>query len=401
MTDTSYAKSGHRQVRRRDWIVLPLLAVLTSVVLVGSVELAARWRFPVPHGTADSCFVMNDPVRGVYGKPGCTFNGKNEDSDPVLYQLDANGYRNPPGLATRSPQSFRILLAGSSMAFGLFVPEQETMAALLPDLLQTRTGRPVELYDEGILRAYKIHSYVRLQDPSHTTPDLVLWMLGPTDMRDAAMDGLPKLMDRSDPGLLPWMMHRLREHFADGNLQVALGHMLAETRTEFASRYYAYRSPTLYLRSYLAQVDYENGFLRTHLSPGWKANLEQIGSDLADVSRQAKAAHIPLAVFYVPNHAQAEMVAMGKWPKGYDPYQLNEVLRQMVTADGDTFLDILPGYRTVPVEEIQHDYYLVDGHPNAGGQALMARLTAQALLRNPPPGLLDNTGKPAPQKGAY
>ena len=47
----------------------------------------------------------------------------------------------------------------------------------------------------------------------------------------------------------------------------------------------------------------------------------------------------------------------------------------------------LQEYRNVPVAEIQQDYLPVDGHPNAGGQALIARLIAGQLTRGAVPEL--------------
>lgn len=246
--------------RSIDWIVLPAIALVTVMGIVGLAEVTAGLAFPQQRAILASCFVLNDPVHGVRGKSGCTFDEAGRESESVV-----------------NPKT-----------------------------------------------------------------NLVSW---------------------GDQSTLSKIKSRIQTYFANETFQQAISDFLGRTRTAFAFRYFVYRSPSLYLKSYLSQVDSEEGFLRRNLSPEWLGHMQEVQKYSADISRKAHAANIPLVAVYVPNHAQAEMIAIGKWPPGYDPYQLDARLRSMMTAQGDIYLDILPAYRNLPVADIQQDFLPVDGLP--------------------------------------
>jgi hypothetical protein len=68
---------------------------------------------------------------------------------------------------------------------------------------------------------------------------------------------------------------------------------------------------------------------------------------------------------------------MGQWPAGCDPYKLDDDLRSIVLSRGAIYIDIFPGFRTIPnAEEL---YLPVDGHPNAAGHAVISSLLADQL----------------------
>ena len=373
-------------ISRRDWLWLPGLALVTAVTILVSAEAATRMYFPEQRAVLASCFVLNDPVHGVRGKPGCRFVEKGREAGTVDYQFDDRGYRNPADWSAKN--AFRIVMTGSSIALAEHVAQQASAAAILPRLVEQQTGRPVALYDEGMGFGFAHNTDLRFEDALRVSPDLILWMITPYDISGATLVN-PKMdvVGWGRRSLMNKISSRLKNYFAEESVEQAASDFLGRTRMAFALRYFFYRSPSLYLKSYLSQVDSEQGFLRVDMSPAWMADMREVGRDAVEISRKARAAHIPLVIVYVPNHAQAEMVAMGEWPSGYDPYALDDKLRGMAQADGDTYLDILPEYRNVPVAEIQQDYLPVDGHPNAGGQALIARLIAGQLTRGAVPEL--------------
>ena len=128
---TEDAKQPNNAVRRRDWILLPTLAVLTAVTLLAGAEVCARIAFPEQKAILASCFVLNDPVHGVHGKPGCRFVENGRESGTVEYQLDDFGYRNPAGLLAHAGDAFRIVMTGSSIAMAEYVPQDQSAAAIM------------------------------------------------------------------------------------------------------------------------------------------------------------------------------------------------------------------------------------------------------------------------------
>jgi len=107
--------------------------------------------------------------------------------------------------------------------------------------------------------------------------------------------------------------------------------------------------------------------------------------DASEFQRQAKAAGVPIVAVLVPDRVQAAMVSMGKWPAGYDPYKLDEELRQMIVSKGGIYVDILPDFRAIPNPE-EH-YFPVDGHPDADAHAVLAKLLARELTGGAVPAL--------------
>ena len=381
---TEDAKQPNNAARRRDWILLPILAILTVAALLAGAEVSARIVFPEQKAVLASCFVLNDTVHGVRGKPDCHFVETWRESGTVSYQLDDQGYRNPAGLLAHAGNAFRIVMTGSSIAMAEHVPQDESAAAILPRLLEQHTGHPVVLYNEGMGFGFAENTDLRFQDVLDVAPNLILWVITPYDISGASLvNPDTNLVQWGNQSLLVKIRSRIQNFFANKSPQQAISDFLGRTRTAFALQFILYRSPSLYLKSYLDQVDSETGFLRQNLTPAWTVNLQETRRFSAEISHKAHAAGIPIVVTYIPNHAQAEMIAMGSWPKGYDPYRLNQIVQRMVVSQGDIFLNIAPQYRNIPIADLQKDYLPVDGHPNARGQALIARLTAQAMLENP------------------
>ena len=127
------------------------------------------------------------------------------------------------------------------------------------------------------------------------------------------------------------------------------------------------------------------GFLRAEPSPEWQARMQHFDAYFKDIEAQAKAARVPLVVVLVPNRAQAAMISMNEWPAGYDPYALDRKVSEIVTGRGAYYLDILPDFRNIPNPE--QDYYPIDGHPSADGNALITRLLARKFASGAVPEL--------------
>jgi hypothetical protein len=79
------------------------------------------------------------------------------------------------------------------------------------------------------------------------------------------------------------------------------------------------------------------------------------------------------------------MISMGKWPSGADPFRLDEDLRSIVSGRGGIYVDILPDFRDVPSAE--QYFYMVNGHPDEHGNALLAGMLARALTSGAVPAL--------------
>jgi hypothetical protein len=140
----------------------------------------------------------------------------------------------------------------------------------------------------------------------------------------------------------------------------------------------------------------EVGYERSETSAELQRRLDKFDNDDAKLEAEARDANVPLVAVMVPNHVQANMVSMGEWPAGYDPYRLDDELRAMVTGHGGIYIDIFPDIRSMP--SLQRGYFPIDGHPNAMGHAIISSLLAKELTSGVIPALKDASQKPTARR---
>jgi hypothetical protein len=382
---------------RRDWIILPILSLTTIILIAGSTEVLSWCLFPWSgvHSLEHDCIVRDDPSTGVRGVPNTTCWDKIAETAPIEYSLNNCGHRTGMKCGPKPPGTYRIVMVGSSFAMGMRVPEQQTIARLLPPELSTETRRKVELYNEGFAWGSPHTLDLRFNDVLSAKPDLILWILTPYDVRNPTLlflDGfgptkVRAAITRGSPRRITFIAYAwnsVRAGFAKKSFLDALREQWDQTRTSFMLRHYLYESEALYVNSYL-ENNGQSVFLKTHPDAAWLNRIKEFDGVAADIERRAATANVPLVAVLVPVRAQAAMISMGHWPPGYDPYKLNDDLRAIITSHGGTYVDILPGFRTVPNAG---KYFLpVDGHPTAQGHAIISLPLAKELTSGAVPAL--------------
>jgi len=390
--------SRKSKLPRRDWILLPLLSVLTILTLASSLQWIGRSLFRSDNPVGDC--IVSDPSTGRHGVPNRACWKKESESPSVEYSFDSCGHRAGMECGPKAPGVYRIVLTGSSYPFGWTVPRDETFAALLPLELSQRTGRKIELYNEGIIGDGGIPRNVgkRFNEVLAAQPDAILWVLDPWDIDKA---------DRSTPPLA-WQdigpAEMLRQALAGKSPLEAIPTLLGLIRDKWVIskagmliQHYLFLSQSEYVKLYLSRGT-QSGFLQAEPDSDWRRRLELFNSYAADFEGQANAAGVPVIVTLVPNRAQAAMISMGHWPPGYDPYKLGEEVRAIVAAHGGIYIDILPDFRTVPNPE--QYYYPIDNHPDASGHAMIADMLAKELTNGSVPALrAANPSRAALEKG--
>jgi len=387
MTQFSTSEAEPRQaakLSRRDWILLPLVGVFTICLIAGSVELIARHAFSESKKGLASCFVMNDPSTGVRGIPNSVCWDKGTETGWIETRFNSCGYRAGMECGPKPAGTYRIVMTGSSIALGERVQRQDSLAALLPQDLSQQTGRKIELYNEGMGFGFSHNTALRFKDVLAAQPDMVLWLLTPSDV-EGSQFVLPTmdLVKYNNQGLTTKAWIRIKNNFASKSFASAASSVFDRTRTALMLRYYLYQSQSQYVKFYLMGSADLTDFLKDQPSPGWPIRMQQLDKDASDMEARSKAAGVPFVAVYLPNRVQSAMISMGQWPQGFDPYKMDSDLRTIITSHGGTYLEILPDFRTIPNPE---RYYLpVDGHPNADGHALFARLIAKAMTSGPDP----------------
>ncbi len=376
---------------RRDWLVLPALSLLTIVLISTSLELAAR-RIFATQSELPSC-LASDPVRGIHpiANSSCYF--KPEEHPLVDYRFNSRSHYAGMEYGAKSPDLFRVVMTGSSYAMGYGVPRGASIAALLPKELSRRTGRRIELYNEGQLWQTPRVTALRFDEVLAAKPDLILWVVSFWDVRNASvlfagLDVLPDT-DVSTPvvqgGFKSKLLPKLRRFIENPQKERYLGHIFY--KSSFGIKHYLYESQSLYLKSYLLRGDGDgdSGYLRANPSETWKTGLAHFDGLAAQMAARAENAGIPFVIAFVPDRAAAALVSRGEWPAGIDPYKMDQEMRSAIVGRGGIYLDTLPEFRSIPNPE--HGFEPMDDHPNEYGSGMISDLLAKKLTDGAVPAL--------------
>ena len=272
---------------------------------------------------------------------------------------------------------------GSSYAMGLGVSRESSFAALLPVELSRQAGRNVELYNEGMYYATPRRAVLSFNEVLAANPDMILWEVTPWDLGHVSDLGTTDPRPLGAVGNRRSLRGKIRSQVAAAWRQVK--GQFGISQWTFLIQHFLYKSSRQYLRSYLVSGDDQSGFLKSELSANWQNRLRQFDTYATALAGQANAKDVPFVAVLVPNRAQAAMISMGEWPADYDPYKLDEELRNIITGHGGIYIDILPDFRDTRNPE-QH-YYPVDDHPDADGHAMIARMLAKELTDGTIPAL--------------
>jgi hypothetical protein len=386
----------------RDWILLPLLCLLTIALPVLCTRSIAGRKFRESPSTTLGCLVLKDPSTGVRAIPNTVCSQKILESDLAEYRFNSCGHRAGMECGPKPPGVYRIVMVGSSFNFGMWVSREKSFAALLPEQLSDQTGRRVDLYNESMQWGFPASTALRFHQVFAEQPDMILWVLTPTDIGNptAILPYTAPPLPAEPGGAFERNWNRVKLAFSTRSIPDAIAFIwnrsvgswwtnkietFRGSPSGILLQHILYANRNLYLKSYLMGSDSEGGFLRAIPSAEWQNNLRQFDLVVDGIERQAKDAGVPLVAVLVPNRAQAAMISMGEWPAGYDPYKLDDELRGIIQSHGGTYIDILPDFRSIPAPE-QH-YFPVDGHPDAGGHAMISSLLAKELTSGAVPAL--------------
>ncbi len=378
MTQPNGADDGcaEAKLRRRDWLLLPGLSLLTICLLAGSVELFGHKMFARISTVGENCLVVTDVSNGSRGIPNCVIWEKIPEGKPTEYRFNSSGYRNDVNFGPKSPGTYRIVIVGTSVAAGFRVPREQTIAALLPAELSRRTGRKVEVYNEALPWRTPRTISRNFDEALAGNADMILWIVSPLDI--ASPSWLVGKYEARSVNPQDGMWYFIKTAVDTESFKASIATILGHTRTATLLKEFLYESPSQYVQSSLMGADYKKEFLQSESTAEWDRELKEFDSSAASIAGQARKAGIPLVVVLVPDRTQAALISMtGEWPKGFDPYKVGHEVSSIIASHGGTYIDILSEFRTVP--NPQRGYYALDGHPNAFGHAMIARFLADKL----------------------
>lgn len=394
----------------RDWLLLPIVGLLTIVLIVVSAEFTARRLFAKHVTNFHECASFADPLNGVRGIPNTScFEKRAEMPEIVEYRFNSCGHRAGIECGPKPSGTYRIVLIGSSFAMGSTVQREQSYAALLPEELSHATGRKIDLYNEAMGFGFPVRGVAaHFNEALAASPDMILWTVTPRDIDNPDLDlqeqeylkGSQSVapLPHQPAGRLHQVVARLKGALVAPWMHRGMNELVSQTGTTLLMiRHSLYQSQSEYVKLYLLQGD-DAGFLRVNPSPKWKDHERSFDQYTAEMAEQAKAASIPFVVALVPNRAEAAMISMGEWPAGYNPYKLGDDIRDVTQQHGGIYVDILPEFKTIPNPE---QYYMpIDGHPTVQGYSLISEILSKDLSGGVMKSLYENSEtKFMPERG--
>jgi hypothetical protein len=388
----------------RDWILLPLLSLMTVLVLLATMELIAR----VNGGSGSEqqgigpCIVSNDPSTGVRFVPNSECRDRSMESSWTDYMFNSHGHRAGWEYGLKEPETYRIVMTGSSIALGFVVDRDKSFAALLPGEISARIGRKVELYNEsmGYAGGGTPHSVLlRFDEIRAASPDAVLWVLTPYDIENVSSIGWVKNLNQYGArGVAE--NPQPNTHFEQTILRIGsrLGIKSipqgllkwadkANSQIQFQNylKHFLYESQSLYVNASLNGPPEKIGFLNKEWGPVWTDRLHEFDGYAGTIIAKANAAGLPVIAVFVPDAQLAAIISKGDWPAEDDPFKLDHELGASIIRHGGIYLDILPDYQNDPNSE--KGYFRFNGHPDAAGHAKIAKMIAREITSGAVPAL--------------
>jgi GDSL-like Lipase/Acylhydrolase family len=354
---------------RRDFLLLPLISLLTVLVLWGGTEIAARLMFS--ESGRETCIVRGSlPMRM---KPDCVSHRKAAEGPVVEMAYNDCGYRTRQPCGPKPPGTLRIALLGASTAQGFKVPYDESFSARLGRELTAACGRPVEVQNMAVPGYELVDSYMRLDEALAMKPDAVMFLFGPYDVE--AISSPQRLADRDHPDRLRQIRRKAPEkNDRHRSLFKRLVDLTADSRALVMVQHFLYSDRPTYVKLFMMYGD-KADYVRPPFTRLWQKRLAIADLIIGDMARKVHAAGIPLIDVLAPAELQVSLVNTPDAPG--DPAAIDKALAGIAARHGVITADTLEAFRGVP--STSDLFYAVDGHLNGAGHAILAQSVVRRL----------------------
>lgn len=381
-------------IQRRDILLLPLIAVLTSVALMESTDLALRKVYTTSNEHLGSCLDYAHATAGIPGIPNCATHDKLYETPQILYKLNGCGMNSVSGCNVAKPGVYRIALLGSSVAFGQWVQFDDSIAHQLETDVSQETRQKIEVANYARMEEIPPLAVRLLPEVLQKKPSLVVLVVSPYDIGVSNTDPVVavRIAEKTKENRILWWIDYLRT-LIDTNSASQIGdtfmahlkNRIFSTRAATLILTVEYQNRQRYIRQYLSGQNSEIGYLPVQTSAAWKQEYLAFDHSIEQMAMMTHHENIPFVVVLLPTRAQAAMLNSGSWPPGYDPYLIDKKVSAIVRSDGGIFLDIFPESARIP--NLEEHYFFQNGHPDSFAHTVFAKLIAQQLTRGVVPEL--------------
>lgn len=359
--------SGTGSVRRRDYVLLPLLSLLTLVILFGTSEALARvfWA----EYKASPCLI-EDSIGGDRFKPNCTVRLKNAEGPWTVYKYNECGYRSENSCGPKAPGALRIAILGSSVSQAPYVSYEQSYFARVSAGISRACGRTVDVQNLGVPGLSPIYTYRRVPEALALKPDVVLYLLAPFDL-EQRIDPTA-LAERDNPtptASVPPVTLRLSP-------MKRLQNMLVQGRAVLVAQHFLFQNKDTFLTMYMMYGD-KADFLRRPETSAWQQRFADLDVIIGEMADKLRAAGVPLVVIAVPSRAEAALLSSKQALPDVDPFAFGREIDAIAAKHGAGYVDLMGPFSRIP--DAEKLYYVVDGHLTSDGHKVIAQYISQKL----------------------
>lgn len=276
----------------------------------------------------------------------------------------------PGSCGPKLPGHIRVALLGSSTSLGQNIPNEKTFAQRAALDLSRESGHPVEIENLGFEGLSPLLSYRRLNEALSLHPDLVIYPITPFDL-EQKMDP-SQLAARNDPR--PPTKAAVRYPMSP---MVWVRDRLKESRALLVAQHFLFSNAQTYLSMYMNYGD-KADILRIPLSQAWQQRFSDLDLIIADMSARLRQARVPLVLMAIPTRSEAALANRSARFPHTDAFAFSHEIGAIAARHGAVFVDGVSDFSHVP--ESENFFYIVDGHLDADGQALLARALVRKCL---------------------
>jgi len=354
---------------RRDWILLPMLSLLTVAVCLLAAEVMAKYFFASER--RDTCLIDNSRMDSEH-RPNCSTRMKTAEGPWITNQYNDCGYRTKESCGPKRLGSTRIALIGSSGSEGVYVEYDRTFAKRTASDLTRILGRPVEVQNLGRTACFPICVFQQTDKALALKPDLLIMAIDPYDIEH--LD--PTQMSSRYMPILPH--HTTAAVEEKPSLLARMNSFAKSTIWMVAAQHFVFQNTATYARIYLQYGDHAD-YLRTGFSPAWERRFDAFEILLGEMADKSNAANVPFVLIEIPSLAQASLSREKNLPAGVNPYAFNARLKQISSRQRIQFVD---GLDALKGEQGANElFYVTDGHMNGEGHALISRALIEQLTK--------------------
>ncbi len=347
------ATSARPTMPKRDFIILPLISLLTVLVPVAIAESITRLIWT--ESTHDDCLFFD--AQGARYKPFCSGRMKNIEGPWVRYDYNACGYRGKQPCDRKPPGTMRFVVMGTSIAFGLNVPQEQLFTERAAPELGRILGGPVQFENLGSIGPTLERQYEMVNEVQTLQPDGVFLVLLPFDL--TTFNAVPEPNAK-----YPGEANRKQPHWFN------LARFARSIRLFFMAQHFMMEDPEFAEWTFLT---YNNPDDAAHLppSPLVQQRFQRLGVLLRRLADGFRDRGIPLFVIPLPNRLQAVLIRRNSELPGVDATAFPRRVAELSRDAGAQFIDVVPELKRAP--DVEKLYYPVDGHPTGAGHQFVAQ----------------------------